>query len=192
MNLSDQLLEKKETILKKWFKAVSETYQPDTRKFLGRVKDPFANPVGSSFTEAMEAILDGLIGEQGGDYYRPHLDRIVKIRSLQKFTPSQSLFFILELKKILRTALAKETEQAEVSRWLGEVEEAIDALLFLGFDLFVEARERLADIRVEDEKRRLHMLLRRAKLLGEDDAGEELALPDFRQRRSVETNTEER
>jgi hypothetical protein len=57
-------------------------------------------------------------------------------------------------------------------------EARVDALALMAFDTYVSCRENLYKIQVDDEKRRMHMLLRRTNLL--PTAEENLDLPDWR------------
>ena len=193
MDLEDILKRNKSSIINKWFEVVIQSYPEDTAQFLRRQKDAMANPVGASVREGMDGIMDGLIQavhapERGLDRERmiPFLDRIVRIRALQKFTPSESLTFIPALKGILRKSLKNEIGEADHRA----LDDAVDEVLWMAFDVFVECRERLHDIRVRDEQRRLHMLLRQANLICETE-GDPADLPDSRDSGHA-TNHEER
>ncbi|MEW5722573.1 MAG: RsbRD N-terminal domain-containing protein [Thermodesulfobacteriota bacterium] len=185
MDLETVLRQKQSSILKNWFELVIESYAGDTGQFLRRQKDPIANPVGGSIREGLDGLFGGLVeafrnrGAAGPMLDRealwPFMDRIVRIRALQDFKPSASLAFIPGLKAVLRKAVGRQAEGAD----LAALESLVDDLLFLGFDVYAACREDLFNIRVKDEQRRIHLLLRRAKLIGEKE-GEEIELPDLR------------
>jgi len=63
MKLESVLVKKQTAIVKKWFDLVVDTYPADTSRFLKRQKDPFANPVGSTTLEGLNAIFTDLVGE---------------------------------------------------------------------------------------------------------------------------------
>lgn len=179
MTLENLLAEKKSTILKKWFALLSETYPPDTAKFLKKQKDKFANPVGEAIIYGLEGIYDELRGGMDPEKLAHFLDRIIRVRALQKFTPSQGLNFIFQLKGLIREVLDKDIQKKGLFEEVTGMDVRIDKLALLAFDLYAACREKLYDIKVNDEKRKLHMLLRKANLLIE--VGEaEVELPDFR------------
>lgn len=189
MDLRTVLLQKSSSILKQWFELVIQSYADDTTQFLRRQKDPIANPVGAAIRDGLEGIFKGLIeaieSREGDrlafdpDRIRPLLDRIVRIRALQNIKPSESIGFVSDLKTVLRDAAGKDAGAAD----LAAMDAWVDALLFLAFDVYSACREDLHEVRLKDERRRVHMLLRRANIICESD-GEPTNLPDFRKERS--------
>lgn len=178
MTIEKYIADKRATLLGRWFQLVIDTYPPDTVQFLKRQKDAMANPVGSSTRDGLDGILKELA--QGGpcERFAPFLDRIIRIRAVQSFTPSQAVGFVPGLKGIIRDVLGKEIEEKGLAPELTALDARIEELTLLAFDLYVACRDKLNEIRLNDEKRRLHMLLRRANLLCETE--EETHLPDFR------------
>ena len=200
MDFAELLLTKRSAIINKWFDYIVETYPADTVTFLRRQKDAMANPVGSSIRDGLAGVIDCLIsGVQGRDTaeysvdwkaMEPHVDRIVRIRALQNFAPSQSVRFAAELDRIMWQVLAKEAKDQGLEAELKALTALMGDFLFLAFDVYAACRERLYDIRVKDEQRRVALLLRRADLITDIDKPE-YDLPDLREDRS-ETNHEER
>jgi hypothetical protein len=190
MDFSELLLSKRSAIIKKWFDLIVETYPPDTETFLRRQKDAMANPVGSSIRDGLAGIIDGLIsGAKGRDAdtytvdwnaLEPHLDRIVRVRALQNFAPSQSVRFAAELGPVLWRVLVKEAKDQGLEAELKAMVALMDDLIFQAFDVYAACRERLHDIRIKDEQRRVALLLRRANILVETDKPE-LDIPDLRE-----------
>src|SRR3989339_2262698 len=177
MDLATLLLQKQSGILKRWFDLAVESYQSDTGKFLRRQKDEIANPVGGCLREGLAGVFDVLVealkarssGDLGFDAERlwVHVDRIVRIRAVQNFTPSESIGFFYEMKGLLRKVVGGQASKTELAGELAAVEIWLDRLLFLAFDVYASCREDLYKVRIQDEQQRLHMLLRRAKLLVE-------------------------
>lgn len=187
MDLKSLLINSKSAIIKRWFNVLADSYPQDTSKFLRNKKDAFDNPVGSSIRDGISGILDCMfeaVLNEGGpvgfnrEAIIPFIDRIVRIRAVQNFRPSESLSFIPELKGIFRDVMGKYAEDAGLD--FDRLDQFVDDLLFLSFDVFLDCRERIYEIRANDEKRRYHMLLRRAKLIVEDAGEPEVELPDFR------------
>jgi hypothetical protein len=147
-------------------------YPPDSSQFLKKQKNPMANPIGSTLRRSLEDLL--IQWRQGFDPEKitSHLDRIVHIRAVEDNAPSQALAFIFQLKGIVREVLAKDLEKTALAEELAVFEAQVDYTGLLAFDAYAACRQKLAEIRVRDEHRRLHMLLRRANLIteGQGDA----------------------
>jgi hypothetical protein len=162
MSFDDLLDAKRSAILERWFNLILESYPAETVRFLRSQKDRFANPVGHAVSTGLEGIFDEL--RSGGldrDKLSPFLDRIIRIRAIQDFSPSQALAFVFLLKNVIRTELAR----AEVSYdELAGFEDRIDALALLSFDIYSQCRDKLGEIRLNDYKRATNKLLERAKL----------------------------
>ncbi len=98
------------------------------------------------------------------------VDRLVRVRAVQDMTASQALGFIPALKTILREELRellKEDPEA-----LRALEDRIDRLTLLAFDIYSGCKERLYQIRVEEIRTRTERLLKMANLVF-DWSGEE-------------------
>jgi hypothetical protein len=88
------------------------------------------------------------------------LEEIVKIRSIQDFTPAQALSFVFSLKQVIREELKGELDAARLAE-LVQFEAQIDQLALFAFDVYVKCRERLYEIRVSEVKRSVSGLMRR-------------------------------
>lgn len=172
--LSDLLQRNKVAIHDRWLDKILETYSSRATAFYKRRKDPFANPVGQTLRHSTEVILDGLLeglSNPAGlpvDLLCSHLDEIIKLRSIQEFTPSQALSFVFRLKEAVREELAPQIAGAEIAVELAELERQIDQLALFSFDIFVKCREKLYELRVNEIKRTGFRLLRKANLIAED------------------------
>jgi len=165
------LSEKKSNILNKWFERIVSTYPLETQKFLRREKDRFANPVRSRVWEGIEGVINALIkGDESN--ISASLDNIIRIRAVQDFTPAQALAFIFFLKKVVREELAEMTKNSELLNELLEFENKIDELALLCFNIYMQCREKIYEIRVNEIKRLTYSLLKRANLIYE--------IPDFK------------
>ncbi len=172
--LSDLLQQNKAAITDRWLDKVLGTYSLRTTAFFKRRKDPFANPVGQTLTRSTEAIFDGLLegleapAGMPVDVLCTHLDEILKVRSIQDFTPSQALSFVFQLKDAVREELESELGDSDLAIELTKFERQIDQLALFSFDIFVKCREKLYELRVNEIKRTGFRLLRKANLIGGD------------------------
>ncbi|UCG14604.1 MAG: RsbRD N-terminal domain-containing protein [Deltaproteobacteria bacterium] len=165
MSLEKILQDKKPTILQGWFEAILETYPTDTRRFLKNKKDRFKNPVAHEISQGMEGIFDQVISGGSPDEISPFLERVVKVRAVQDFTPSKALAFIFELKSLVRAALAANLKEPQIHEDLLSLERKIDELGLLSLDLYMKCREKIYELRVNEVKNRVGRLLERANMI---------------------------
>jgi hypothetical protein len=177
-NLVSILNKKKNAIVKKWFDLVANSYPADTAAFLKSQKDQFANPVGHTTKKGLEAVFDEVVSGMDRDTIISFLDPIIRIRAVQKFTPSQAVAFTLDLKKVIREKLKKELKSPPVYAGLAEIDVNIDRLCLIGFDIFVGCREAIYQLKVNTERDKIYSAFSRAGLVTEiSEDGPDLKAP---------------
>jgi len=176
-NLKDFLSDKRAVILKKWIDHILDTYPAETANFLRQKDSRFANPVGHSVSEGVEGIFEDLLQGIDQDRVSVFLDNIIRIRAIQEFTPSQAISFIFFLKKIIRDELAKESRGNSLFDELALLENQIDSLGLLAFDIFMRCREKLYDIKANEMRHNTFRLLQKANMICEKPE-EEPEVPD--------------
>ena len=152
--LENLLRQKMATILKKWFDMILGTYSPDTSRFLKQEKNQFANPVGNTILLEIENIYEELLHGTDSEKLSCFLGRIIKIRAIQDFYPSQAVAFIFLLKKVIRNELEDEIRENRLFEDLLKFEDRIDRLAMLAFDAYMQCRENIYQIRVNEIKNR--------------------------------------
>lgn len=175
MKIKHLLLKHKQKIVKKWFDLILETYPADTAKFLTVNKNRFANPVGHTISGGIEGLFDEIAQGMDPDRVSALLDNIIRIRALQKFSPSQALGFTFALKKVVREVLAKEIREHKLYEELLIVESEIDDLTKISFDIFMKCREKLYELKANEVRDLTSRLLRRVDKLDKSGAKEETA-----------------
>ncbi|UCE79485.1 MAG: RsbRD N-terminal domain-containing protein [Nitrospiraceae bacterium] len=168
MTLRDSLSERKENIIEKWFERIIDTYPPDTSRFLKDQKDRFANPVGATISRGLEGIFEEILkDEQDQAKVSKFIDNIVRIRAVQNFNPSQAISFIFLLKNIIRDELTVDVLHNHNADELLALESQIDGLALTAFDIFMNCREKIYEIKSNEAKDMTFRLLQRANLLKE-------------------------
>lgn len=167
MALKSLLEKKKPVIMQKWFDAIMNTYPVDTSGFLKTQKDPFANPVGFTITQGIDKVFTALLQENETTALQPFLTDIIRMRAVQNFTPSQSVNFIFLLKKIIREELGKALENHQISKELTVFELKIDELALSSFDIYLECREKIYELKNMELKNMTYRLLKKANLVYE-------------------------
>jgi hypothetical protein len=167
MRLRSLLARKKAVIIKKWFGQVIETYPADTAKFLKSQKDPFANPVGRTIYRSLEALFDQLLEGMDPKALTSCLDPIIRIRAVQNFSPSQAVGFVFLLKGVIRTNVRFERTEQQMEDELLLLESRIDQLGLLAFNIYMQCREKIYELKANEMKNRTFKAFERAGLVKE-------------------------
>lgn len=167
MTLQHVLEQHRAEILDKWKALLIDSYPAETRRFLQRERDAFANPVGARFETSLEKVLDGFLDDMDPASWEGSLDDILRVRAVQDFSPSEAVGFLMGLKGVVRGAVEKSGENT-TRREILDFEARVDRLVLLAFDIYSGCRQELNDLRVKEVSRRTERLVRRAGLLPED------------------------
>ena len=152
MTLRETLEGKKEQIVAKWLDVALSLYARDASAAFARQKDQFANPVGHSLREGTEAIFEALLEGSDDQKIHQHLVEIVRIRAVQQFTASAALDFIFRLKDIVREEVPG-IQAGQISTEHVQYERRVDEVALMAFDVYVECREKVFEIRSNEMRR---------------------------------------
>ena len=160
MSIEAHLSKHKKSLAGQWFDLLAGSYPLETVRLLKKETDQFANPVGHTFAAAIEAIIEEFLGENRPEVMRPLLDRIIGIRAVQEFSPSSALAFIFDFKEIARGAIEEERAAGSVSvEELSGFDRKVDGLTLLAFDVYMDRRQKLFDVRMGELKNRTSRLI---------------------------------
>jgi hypothetical protein len=178
MNLRDLLHKHEAAITERWLDKTLATYPSRTTVFFKRKRDRFANPVGHALKSGTAAVFDDLLstlespGSVTADRFCADLDEIIKVRSVQDFSPSQAVSFVFLLKEAIREELAEELRGGNTLAELARFEARIDQLALFAFDIYMSRREKLYQLRINEIKRTGFRLLKKANLISIDEEPE--------------------
>jgi hypothetical protein len=181
MKLEKLLSEKGPAVLDRWLKSILKSYPADTQRFLKKQKDPFANPVRHTISKETENIYKELLKGVDRDRVSPFLDRIIRIRAVQDFSPSQAVAFIFLLKKVIREALDKEIGEHQLSDDLLVLESKIDDLALIAFDVYMRCREKIYALSANEARNQVYRLLQKKGLMAE--------IPEWEPRQTESNNS---
>ena len=167
MKLETLLTQNRSSIVNGWLDQILATYPADTHKFFKKQKNQFANPVGSTFSEEIDRLYTELVQGLDSERTTPILDKIIRIRAVQDFSPSRAVGFIFPLKRLIREKLEAEIRENGLSDELTMFESRIDDLALLAFEVYVRCREKLYEIKANETKNQVYRLLQRADLICE-------------------------
>src|SRR4030042_3151306 len=113
MVLATLLEQNRDAIVGRWFDLITKTYPRVTSEFLAKQEDQFRNPVGYTINQSIGPIYDQVVSAMATDALLRALDGIIRIRSVQDFTPSEAVAFIFQLKSAIREVVEAELRGAE-------------------------------------------------------------------------------
>lgn len=172
MALMEFLARERAAILERWHRKVLETYPAETARFLGQTGDPFANPVGATLSRELPVLYEALLGSGAPERTAKALDALVKLRSVQDFSPSRAVGFVFLLKAaVLEEMGAASGERGPADEWPA-LDDRIDSLALSAFDAYAENRERICEIKINAMKKRTFILERVALGLTGSDRGD--------------------
>jgi hypothetical protein len=162
MSLQKLLEENKSAILSRWFNSILETYPADTRHFLRTKKNRFDNPVAHRISSGIEGIFGQILEDAEEKEVSPFLDKVIRVRAVQDFTPSQAVAFVFDLKRIVREELEEAIREGQLSQELWRLDGEIDKVGLLALDIYMKCREEIYEVRMKEVKRSVSRLIERA------------------------------
>jgi hypothetical protein len=162
MSLQKLLEENKSAILSRWFNSILETYPADTRHFLRTKKNRFDNPVAHRISSGIEGIFGQILKDAEEKEVSPFLDKVIRVRAVQDFTPSQAVAFVFDLKRIVREELEEAIREGQLSQELWRLDGEIDKVGLLALDIYMKCREEIYEVRMKEVKRSVSRLIERA------------------------------
>jgi hypothetical protein len=150
MELTEALAIKKKEILSLWIERTLDSYS--SPGFFKSSKDPFANPVGSNISAGLTALFELLVANADLPEYTTHLDRVVRIRAVQDFTPAQAMAPFLELKWVVKQVFSGDKGAQSLLNTLDALDCEIDRIALSAFNIYSECREQLYRNRIQELK----------------------------------------
>ena len=150
--LKELIGKKRKEILKRWFDLIVETYPSDAATLMKKNRDAFTNPVGSTILREIEILFSGLCEGCDPEKMSGSLDSILKIRSVQDFSPSKAVGFVFLLKKAIGEVLKGDIEKEGVVEEWQTFQSKIDGMALQAFDIYVDCREKIYEIRAKQAR----------------------------------------
>jgi len=158
--MQDLLKKNKAAILERWFHLILETYPANTATMMRKDKNQFTNPVGSTLSREIDVLFKNLCEGSQDEKCQSSLDSILKIRSVQDFSPSKAVGFIFLLKRAIGETLKNEMcKGLVIDEWL-RFQSRIDDLALQAFDIYMDCREKICEIRINQAKSEKEMAFR--------------------------------
>ena len=110
--------------------------------------DRFANPVGAGLREGLAELLDGILTGVDPDELTSALDRVIRVRAVQEFSPSAAVGFVFDLNDLVREVTGDLGADAVES--LEALDHRIESLGLRAFDVYMSCREQMWKIRAQE------------------------------------------
>ena len=160
MSLEQLLSQKRDTILRRWLDLIAGS-RPTGDSPPVRDKARFSNPEAHITSRETAALYDELLqNHMDSEKVCSSLDSILRIKAVQDLSPSQAIAIVFLLKEAIADGLAGEIEKQQLlGQWL-EFESRIDRLASLAFDIYMQCRENIFQVRMSEVKAQKESALR--------------------------------
>jgi hypothetical protein len=148
MDLAEAFRNHRKKIVGKWVEFTLSTYGSAT--FFSSQSDKFANPVGGVLKESLDRLFMLLSTGAEQEELRYPLEQIIAIRAVQEFSPAQAVAPLNGVKHITREILAADKERRHLIAELYDFEFAVDLAVLAAFDIYMQCRERLYQVRLNE------------------------------------------
>jgi len=156
MELVEALHNNRYKIVDKWVEYTLSTYESSS--FFKQEKDAFSNPVGGAVRTALKTLFSLLAKGEDAETFKEPLSQMMHLRSVQDFSPSQAVAPLNAVKHITRDILASDKETKDLVAELYDFEFAVDLAMLAAFDLYMECREKIYQVRIDEIKSGSHIL----------------------------------
>lgn len=165
--LAELIHDRREAVLSGWLDRILATYPDEGARFMRTTADRFHNPIGTALREELGELLEAVLGDRPQADVLVSLDRVIRPRAIQEFSPSGAVGIVFHLKDAIHEAVPEDVPVAE-ERWL---DRRVDGLAGLAFDLYTRCREQVCEIRVQEYRNRSITVLERLNSWRERRAG---------------------
>ena len=156
MELGEALHNNRYKIVDRWVDYTLSTYKSSS--FFKKEKDAFANPIGGIIRTVLKQLFSLLLKGTDAEAYNEPLSRMMHLRSVQDFSPSQAVAPLNAVKHITREILAADKETKHLVSELYDFEFAVDLAMLAAFDLYMGCREKIYKVRINEIKSGSHVL----------------------------------
>ena len=158
----DVLIEQnKDKIHEKWLTRRLGIFSEQKKSLIMTQMDQFQNPIRHEMAEGLTGILGHF--KKRGENFSSSLDQITRVLAIQDFPPSRAMGLFYELKEIVRDIAKKDGVSFSAKDW-GEFNSRLEQMTLEAFDSYVDHREKIYQIKVDESKNRAFMLLKKAGL----------------------------
>lgn len=157
----------KEKILSQWLADFLRHHSIDAIGVSRTVNDRFLNPVGHVIKNANIHLYDAILGNDiDAKEISSHMQELMRVQAVQQLSPAQALAPFTALKQHIYTLTEHSLKDKTLFKQYLEIINRIDTLMLMAFDIYVQDKENLFQIRVKELKSAQSQILRFAQLKG--------------------------
>jgi hypothetical protein len=134
-------------IVERWLGAALAVYGESMAAAAAREGDSFRNPVGSRLRTQLAQLADELLGGMDEQVIERCLAEIMAVRAVQELAPERALEFVFAPRRIVPEVAPGQAP--------ADLEARIDRLALVAFTQYLRQRTRLAELRLEEQRRAL-------------------------------------
>ena len=156
-NLKKFLLMREPKVCQKWYNRMMEGYPPEMRNFWENKENRFTQPVPYTMAQAMHDIYCELIKPQPDEQLvYSQLESMMRICAVQNLPPSGAVRTLFQLKEVIREeANMVELRDSLFLQDLQAVETLLDQWTLLAFDIYMEFREKIYELRMKEVRNQM-------------------------------------
>ena len=151
-----------------WGRAVQENKKEILDAWMERSLHLFSgkmaavSPVAEALSQALGMVLDHC--EKNSESLTGALVQLSRILAVQDMPPSRTMSLFFELKKIMTDLFLKSAHKQSLTQLdLDALQSRLEELTLQAFDSYMMQRERICQLKLDENKRMLFMQLRRAE-----------------------------
>jgi hypothetical protein len=156
MDLSEALNNHRGKIVNRWVEYTLSSYK--SSEFFLKESNAFANPTGGIVRLSLNKLFGFLAEKADSVKFQEPLGEIMRLRSVQEFTAGQAVAPINAVKHIVREVLAEDKQNCDLANNLYDFDFAVDLAMLSAFDIYMQCRERLYEVRIKEIKSGAHVL----------------------------------
>jgi len=157
MTFTELLSKRRKAIHEAWMKRILAVYPPESVKLIGREKDRFKNPIGSTLNDGTTALMDALVAGGDRESLRNAVEGMIRLRAVQVERASEAVSFVFALRDVVGTTLENEADPEDLVAFVARIE----TLVLDAFDFYMQCREKVFEIRLAELRNRTFKLLER-------------------------------
>ena len=138
-------MEARARLVEKWLASALDPHGTKIAQRAAADDDPYRNPVGYVLRSNMAALVAELLGAMDAQAIDAAFANIVAVRAVQNLTVGQALGFVYALREVLRA----EMPDADIA----ELDKRIDRFSLAAFAQYLQSRERLLELRLNERLR---------------------------------------
>lgn len=151
-SLKGFLLMREREVTQKWYNRMTEGYPPEMRSFWENKESRFTQPIPYTMEHAIQKIFKEVLKPQPDEPSAyTELESMMRICAVQNMRPSKATQIFYQLKEVIREeANTVDLQSTLFLQELQELESLLDQWTLRAFDIYMEFREKIYELRMKE------------------------------------------